>query len=87
MHLNNKGFAISGVLYSMLILIVTLMFLILGILAGRRTTLNKISSHFCKCKNSKTPLNYPCFKRDKWIYGVVLLMPIKNMKYFYNSNK
>ena len=44
MHLNNKGFAISGVLYSMLILIVTLMFLILGILAGRRTTLNKISS-------------------------------------------
>ena len=32
MHLNNKGFAISGVLYSMLILIVTLMFLILGIL-------------------------------------------------------
>ena len=44
MHLNNKGFAISGVLYSMLILIVTLMFLILGILASRRTTLNKISS-------------------------------------------
>lgn len=44
MRLNNKGFAISGVLYSMLILIITLMFLVLGILAGRRTTLSKISN-------------------------------------------
>ena len=42
MKLNNKGFAISGILYSMLILVITLMFLVLGILAGRRTTLNKI---------------------------------------------
>ncbi len=42
MKLNNKGFAISGILYSMLILTVTLMFLILGILAGRRSTLNKV---------------------------------------------
>lgn len=44
MRLNNKGFAISGVLYSMLILIVTLMFLVLGILSSRRTTLSKISN-------------------------------------------
>lgn len=44
MRLNNKGFAISGVLYSMLILIITLMFLVLGILAGRRTTLSKIGN-------------------------------------------
>ena len=44
MRLNNKGFAISGILYSMFILVITLMFLVLSILAGRRTTLNKISN-------------------------------------------
>lgn len=40
--LNNKGFAISSMLYSMLILVVTLMFLVLGIMNSRRTTLNKM---------------------------------------------
>ena len=44
MRLNNKGFAISGVLYSMLILIITLMFLVLAILSSRRTILSKISN-------------------------------------------
>ena len=42
--LDEKGFAISAILYTMLILTVLLMFLIVGILANRRSTLNKMSS-------------------------------------------
>jgi len=42
--LNNKGFAISGILYSLLILVVTLMFLVLAILSARRTTLNALNN-------------------------------------------
>lgn len=42
--LNEKGFAISAVLYTMLILMILLMFLILAILDNGRTTANKLSS-------------------------------------------
>lgn len=46
--LDQKGFAISAILYTMLILTVLLMFLIVGILANRRATLNKLSSEVRK---------------------------------------
>ncbi len=42
--LNEKGFAISAVLYTMLILMILLMLLILAILDNGRTTANKLSS-------------------------------------------
>lgn len=42
--LNEKGFAISAVLYTMLILMILLMFLVLAILGNGRTTANKFSS-------------------------------------------
>ena len=42
MYLNNKGFAISGFLYSSLILFLTLMLGILVILSTRKTLLDSI---------------------------------------------
>lgn len=42
--LNNRGFAISAILYTMLILVVLLLFLVLNILSSRRATLNKLST-------------------------------------------
>jgi hypothetical protein len=60
MRLNNKGFAISGVLYSMFILIIILMFLILGILAGRRLILSKISKEAEDSVNIRVGNKIPC---------------------------
>jgi len=42
MKLNNKGFAISSVLYALLILAISLMFGIIAILVSRKMTLDKI---------------------------------------------
>lgn len=52
--LNQKGFAISAILYTMLILTVLLMFLIIGVLANRQATLNKMSSEVRKKIDGKT---------------------------------
>lgn len=41
--MNNKGFAVSGVIYSILILFLIIITLFLGIVSNRRTVLNKIS--------------------------------------------
>lgn len=60
MRLNNKGFAISGILYSMFILVITLMFLVLGILAGRRTTLNKIGQEAASSIEKRTVYKVTC---------------------------
>ena len=60
MRLNNKGFAISGILYSMFILVITLMFLVLAILAGRRTTLNKVSQEATSNVNKRTVYKVAC---------------------------
>lgn len=60
MRLNNKGFAISGILYSMFILVITLMFLVLGILAGRRTTLNKIGQEASSSIEKRTAYKVTC---------------------------
>ncbi len=43
--LDNRGFAISAILYTMLILIVLLMFLIISIISNRRATLNKLTEN------------------------------------------
>lgn len=40
--LNNKGFAITGILYSLLILVILLMFLIIMMMATRRVNLSKV---------------------------------------------
>lgn len=60
MHLNNKGFAISAILYSLFILIITLMFLVLGILANRRITLNKINDTAQEEINNRKEPKYIC---------------------------
>ncbi len=41
--LNNKGFAISAILYTLLILTVLLMFLVVSVMSNRRATLNRLS--------------------------------------------
>ena len=41
--MNNKGFAVSGVIYSILILFLIIITLFLGIVSNRTTVLNKIS--------------------------------------------
>lgn len=64
MRLNNKGFAISGILYSMFILVITLMFLVLSILAGRRTTLNKVSQEASANVNQRTIYKVNCSNID-----------------------
>ena len=51
MKLNNKGFAISSVMYSLLILAVSLMFGILAILVSRKMTLDKIKEKTKKTVN------------------------------------
>ena len=51
MKLNNKGFAISSVMYSLLILAVSLMFGILAILVSRKMTLDKIKDNVRKTVN------------------------------------
>ncbi len=43
LRLNNRGFAISAILYTMLILVVLLMFLVISIISNRRATLNKLT--------------------------------------------
>ena len=45
MKLNNKGFAVSSVMYSLLILAISLMFGILAILVSRKMTLDKIKDN------------------------------------------
>jgi len=45
MKLNNKGFAISSVMFSLLILAISLMFGILAILVSRKMTLDKIKDN------------------------------------------
>lgn len=42
MKLNNKGFAISGILYSILILFLVILLAILGILGSRKVVLDKV---------------------------------------------
>ena len=51
MKLNNKGFAISSVMFSLLILAVSLMFGILAILVSRKMTLDKIKDNVRKTVN------------------------------------
>ena len=51
MKLNNKGFAISSVMYSLLILAVSLMFGILAILVSRKMTLDKVKDNVRKTVN------------------------------------
>ena len=51
MKLNNKGFAISSVMYSLLILAIALMFGIIAILVSRKMTLDKLK------KNAKNDIN------------------------------
>ena len=51
MKLNNKGFAISSVMFSLLILAVSLMFGILAILVSRKMTLDKIKENVRKTVN------------------------------------
>ncbi len=61
--LNEKGFAISAILYTMLILIVLLMFLIVSLLANRSATLKKMSkevkSNIDSINNSNSNSNVP----------------------------
>lgn len=65
MRLNNKGFAISGILYSMFILVITLMFLVLGILAGRRTVLNRLGEEAADAIESRRIYKVKC-TQIKW---------------------
>lgn len=58
MKLNNKGFAISSVLYALLILAVSLMFGILAILVSRKMTLDNIKKNVKNDINGET-LNIP----------------------------
>ena len=51
MKLNNKGFAISSVMFSLLILAISLMFGILAILVSRKMTLDKIKDNVRKTVN------------------------------------
>jgi hypothetical protein len=75
--LNNKGFAISSILYSMLILIVTLMFLVLGIMSSRRTTLNKL------IKNTQTDIN----ERDISYGEITVEPPVSGTMEFTYTNR
>lgn len=43
--MNNKGFAISGIVYSILILFLLLVFSVLGMLVTRKTALDKIRNN------------------------------------------
>ncbi len=61
--LNDRGFAISAILYTMLVLTVLLMFLIVGLLANRRATLNKMSSEVRKQIEDRKILLYDVLKR------------------------
>ena len=61
MKLNNKGFAVSSVMYSLLILAVSLMFGILAILVSRKMTLDKIKDNVRSTVNGdivKVPEEY-----------------------------
>lgn len=61
MKLNNKGFAISSVLYSLLILAISLMFGIIAVLVSRKMTLDKIKMSVKNDINGEiinTPVEY-----------------------------
>ena len=58
MKLNNKGFAISSVMYSLLILAISLMFGIIAVLVSRKMTLDKIKINVKKDVNGET-INTP----------------------------
>lgn len=62
--LNQRGFAISAILYTMLVLTVLLMFLVIGILANRRATLNKLSSEAKKRMDGTNNLLYNVVKKS-----------------------
>lgn len=51
--LNNKGFAISGILYSIMVLFLMLLLSILGILGSRKATLDKSKKDVLESLNSK----------------------------------
>ncbi len=71
MKLNNKGFAISSVMYSLLILAVSLMFGILAILVSRKMTLDKIKDNVRKTVNGDIIIVPESYKGiDPRVYAV-----------------
>lgn len=58
--LNNKGFAISGILYSILILFLLLLTAILGILGSRKAVLDKTKNDVFKDLNKESTLASIC---------------------------
>lgn len=55
--MNNKGFAISGLVYGILIIFLLLVFSVLGILVGRSSTLSKIKNDALNTITGKTGVN------------------------------
>lgn len=60
--LNNKGFAISGILYSIMVLFLMLLLSILGILGSRKATLDKSKKEVLESLNSKYAISSFNFK-------------------------
>lgn len=69
--LNDRGFAISAILYTMLVLTVLLMFLIVGLLANRRATLNKMSMEVKKDLENMTNDNSPIEGPENLLYRIL----------------
>ena len=59
LKLNNKGFAISGILYSILILFLLLLVAILGILGSRKVVLDKTKNDVFNALNEETTESDP----------------------------
>lgn len=55
--LNDKGFAISAVLYTLLTLILILMIVMLAVVGSRKTTINKVNEDVMSDINSERPSN------------------------------
>ena len=54
LRLNNKGLAVSGIIYSILILFLILIFAILGILSSRKMILDKLKNDVLEQLNTAT---------------------------------
>ena len=69
MKLNNKGFAITAILYTLLVLTVLLMFLVISVLSNRRATLNKISERAREDVNQQIEVVEP--PQPQFLFNVI----------------